>query len=149
MADWGSAVGAVTGVAALIISIMSYRYAKKVDERTIALKRDELINDIGLHLARLPGLINEANHSKMNNLNAKGLFNSGHTIAWTQSITELWILVNSHKKSFEEIRTSEKDSVIQLQKLDHLKKVLQHHIDWLDGCLKEDREEVLTRMAKI
>ena len=149
MTDWVSIVGAVTGVAALAISIMNYRYAKKIDERAVMLKRDELTNDIGIQLERLPILIKEADHSKTHNLAAKGQFHSGVTVAWRQSITELSNHVATHKKTFDEIQAGGRDSVTQLRKLDHLKKVLEHHVDWLNGCLREDREEVLTRMEKI
>ena len=107
------------------------------------------MNDIGIQLERLPVLIREADRSKTYNLAAKGQYHSGVTVAWTQSITQLSDLVGKHKKTFEEIQTHEPDSVAQLRKLDHLKKVLEHHVDWLNGCLKEDREEVLTRLAKI
>lgn len=149
MGDWGAAVGALTGILALIVSIISYRYAKKIDDRAIVLKRDELVNDISIHLEKLPIHIREADRSKMYNLAAKGQFHSGVTVAWTQSITELNNRLDAHKEEFEEILKLDKNKVLQLRKLDRLKKVLQEHVNWLNGCLKEDREEVLSRLSKV
>ncbi len=149
MDDLGSIIGSVTGVAALIISILSYRYAKKVNDQTIHLKFDELVNDITIQLESLPVRMKEVDRSKTFNLAAKGQFLSGVTVAWGESLNGLRERVESHQKEFDAILKEERDKVLQMRQLDRLKKVLDKHFNWLDDNLKEDREEALIRLQKL
>lgn len=87
VSDWTGVVGAVTGVAALVVSVIAYRRSNQVKSLDMRLELRKVVGESHGSLTNLRSLIEYAAGSRRAVLAARGQVRSGAMQLWEQTLT--------------------------------------------------------------
>ena len=79
-------IGAITGVAGAIMGYVGYRRSNKMKALDLRLELRKAVSDARLALEQLRDLIRNASKSRVNNLAARGMSQSGAMNAWNAEV---------------------------------------------------------------
>lgn len=115
--DWAAWLGAATGIAGLIISVISYKKTNSLKSLDLRLELRRAVNDVRSTVSALRGQIEQANKSREAVAIASGNFGSGRMEMWKQQVAadraavqQLSQAVPPENESFESLKTQDLES---------------------------------------
>ena len=163
MADphWTSYVGMATGIAGLIMGIISYRKSNSLKSLALRLELRKALNDLQIRLSQLNDLLEHANQSRQDVLRLTGNVSSGSMVKWKadfekdkNNFLQLTKTAPNSDASFDDLTPKELESklvgVHKLQgEVNGLREKYQSFVNSDDEERKQIREDNRTQPATL